>query len=169
MRILMILVSDKEGPPAPPVLRFERFLDAYYLFLDAGAEVVLASLQGGDPLMRTARGERVDGTPIMQRFQQDQEARDALSDTLELGQIDPADFDGAFCVGVSGGVWPPNIESPAGAMIGNLLAAGKPVAVLPTQLDLEPLGASEGLVIAGDRDQATVLAAKALLGSLSWR
>jgi len=166
MRILIILIPDGDGRNAP-VLQFERFLEPYYLFRDAGAEVVLASLVGGDPVMRTAGGKRTDGTPIMARFQHDQAARDALTDTLELDQIDPDDFDGAFCVGVSGSVWPPQVENPAGIMIGKLLEAGKPVAVTPAQIELEPRGAGEGLLITGDRAQAPVLAAKALLGALA--
>jgi hypothetical protein len=167
MRILMILIADVDGGANPPVLQFERFLEPYYLFLDAGADVVLASLEGGDPAMRTAGGKRTDATPIMRRFQQDQAARDALSDTLELAQVDPGDFDGAFCLGVSGGVWPPNVHGPAEAMIGSLLISGKPVAVVPDQIDLEPLGASEGLLITGECASAPALAAKALLGALA--
>jgi hypothetical protein len=168
MRILIILISDADTghPTPPPVLYFERFLEPYYLFQDAGAEVVLASLKGGDPLMRTASGERTGATAVMRRFQDDHAAREALIDTLGLDQVDPSDFDGAYCLGVSGGVWPPHIDNPAGAMIGQLLAAGKPVAVAPSRLNLEPQGAGEGLLIAGDRAAAPILAAKALLGAL---
>ncbi len=169
MRILMILISDPDRQAGrPPVLQFERFLEPYYLFLDAGADVVLASLLGGDPAMRTASGKRTDSTPIMRRFQLDQSARDALIDTLELGQVDPDDFDGAFCLGVFGSVWPPRVDNPAGDMIGKLLVAGKPVAAVPSQLDLEPIGAGAGLLITGDRAQAPILAAKALLGALGY-
>jgi len=169
MRILMILIADADGwPSAPaPVLRFERFLEPYYLFLDAGADVVLASLHGGDPSMRTAAGERADSTPIMRRFQRDPAARDALIDTLALHQVHPEDFDGAYGLGVSGRIWPPNIDNPAGAMIGALLAAGKPVAVVPTRIDMEPQGAGDGLLIFGDRASGPVLAAQALLGAMA--
>ena len=165
MRILMILISDADTrhPTPPPVLRFERFLAPYYLFLDAGAEIVLASLSGGDPAMRTASGERSDATPIMRRFQADQTTREALIDTLALDQVDPGDFDGAYCIGVSGGIWPPRADNPAGAMIGQLLASGKPVAVIPSRLDLDPRGAADGLLIAGDHAVASNRAAHALL------
>ncbi|THD60576.1 hypothetical protein [Phenylobacterium sp.] len=167
MRILMILIPDLDTPPRiPPVLQFERFLSPYYLFIDAGADVVLASPCGGDPAMRTATGRRTDATSAMQRFQQDQTARDALADTLELHRVDPDDFDGAFCLGVTGGVWPPNADNPGGAMIGALLAAGKPVAVVPAELHLEPDGTGDGLLITGDRADAAALAARALLGAL---
>jgi hypothetical protein len=169
MRILMILISDADRgrPMSAPILRFERFLEPYYLFVDAAAEVVLASLSGGDPGMRTASGHRTDATAIMRRFRGDSASRDALVDTLALDQVDPGDFDGAFCLGVFGGVWPPHIDHPAGAMIGQFLSAGKPVAVVPSQLDLNPQGAGVGLLIAGDLAAAPLLAAKALLGALS--
>ena len=165
MRILMILISDADTghPTPPPVLRFERFLAPYYLFLDAGAEIVLASQRGGDPAMRTASGERSDTTPIMRRFQADQAAREALIDTLNLDQVDPLDFDGAYCIGVSGAIWPPRVDNPAGAMIGQLLASGKPVAITPSQLDLAPHGVGEGLLIAGEQAIASNHAAHALL------
>jgi len=168
VRILIILVPDGDARAGQqPTLRFERFLEPYYLFRDAGADVVLASLAGGDPAMRTATGKRRDTSSIMLRFRQDQAARDALVDTLELTQVDPDDFDGAFCIGVAGSIWPPRVEGPVGRMIGGLLASGKPVAVVPAQIDLEPLGAGDGLLIVGDRAQAPVLAAKALLGALN--
>ena len=168
MRILMILIPDQEAaPPIAPILRFERFLAPYYLFIDAGADVVLASPLGGDPAMRNAAGKRTDTSAMMLRFQQDQTARDGLTDTLALCQVDPEDFDGAFCLGVTGGVWPPNIANPAGAMVGALLAAGKPVAVVPAELNLDPDGTGDGLLITGDRGEAPTLAARALLGSLA--
>ena len=165
MRILMILISDIDTghPIPPPVLQYERFLAPYYLLLDAGAEIVLASLRGGDPAMRTASGERNDTSAIMRRFQADQAAREALIDTLNLDQVDPGDFDGAYCIGVSGAIWPPRVDNPAGAMIGKLLAAGKPVAVTPSQLDIAPQGAGEGLLIAGEQAIASNYAAQALL------
>ena len=163
----MILVPDGDVQDGQlPALQFERFLEPYYYFVDAGADVVLASLVGGDPSMRTASGMRSDTSSIMRRFKRDRAALDALVDTLELSQIDADDFDGGFCIGVAGSVWPPKAEGPAGRMIGSLLASGKPVAVLPAQIDLEPLGAGKGLLIIGDRAQAPVLAAKALLGAL---
>ncbi len=48
-------------------------------------------------------------------------------------------------------------------MIGQLLAAGKPVAVTPSQLDIAPQGAGEGLLIAGEQAIASNHAAQALL------
>ncbi|CAN5193508.1 transporter [soil metagenome] len=168
MRILMILVSDADTrhPKPPPVLQFERFLEPYYLFIDAGAEIVLASLAGGDPAMRTASGERSDATPFMRRFQADQGARDALVDTLSLEQVEPDDFDGAYCIGVSGGIWPPRVDNPSGAMVGQLLSAGKPVVVIPSQLDLDPAGVGAGLLIADDQAVASSRAAHALLAAI---
>lgn len=168
MRILMILIADADArrPTPTPVLQFERFLEPYYLFRDAGAEVVLASLGGGDPAMRAAGGGRSGEGPTMRRFQADQAARDALIDTLSLDQVEPDDFDGAYCIGVSGGVWPPRADNPAGAMVGRLLAGGKPVVVTPSGLDLDPLGAGAGLLIAGDQATTSGQAAHALLAAI---
>lgn len=166
MRVLMILVGEAQ-PNALPVVHFERFLEPYYLFLDAGFEVVIASPQGGEPPTATLEGQRHDASRVMTRLRQDQPSRDALADTVELAHVVPSDFDGAFCLGVTGRVWPPHGDDPAAALIGDLLAAGKPVAVVPVQLDLEPHGTAEGILIGGDRSSAPVRIARALIGAMN--
>jgi hypothetical protein len=165
MRILMILIGEEQFD-AILVIHFERFLESYYLFLDSGFDVVLATPMGGDPALRTASGQRTDASPVMARLRHDPASRDALADTLEIARVEPGDFDGAFCLGVSDRIWPPNEDNPAGVIIDGLLAAGKPVAVVPIGLDLEPRGTAGGILIGGDRKLAPILVAKALIGSL---
>ncbi len=161
----MILVGEPQAG-ASPTVDFEHFIEPYFLFLDAGVDVVLASLQGGDPALRTSEGYRTSASPLMTRLRHDQAARDAITDMLEIAAVDASDFDGALCFGVTGRVWPPDDGNLAGTLIGNLLAAGKPVAAVPMQLDLTPRGTAEGIMIAGDRAFAATLAARALIGAL---
>lgn len=173
MRILMILIPDREpGPEAPevdqgdgPVLRLERFIGPYYVFRDADAEIALASPEGGYPWMGPASADRAIATPAMRRFRDDRSARDELTDTLALDQVYSSDFDGAFCVGSAGAVW--LAGSPTGGLIGQFLAAGKPVAIIPSQIDLAPNGIGDGLLITVDRPGSPILAAHALLGALA--
>jgi len=102
----------------------------------------------------------------LQRFRLDGIAIDEFSDTLSLDQIYADDFDAAFCVGLPGSIWQPDHKSSAGALISRLLDAGKPVAVMPSGVDLAPKGASEGLLIVGDGLKSPIPAAQALMGAV---
>lgn len=167
MRILMILIPDGD-PPVPagdPILRLERFIGPFYAFREAGAELVLASPAGGFPWMGLARDDRND-TDIVRRFKADRQARDDLTETLRLDQIYADEFDAAFCIGLAGRIWRQGDDNPAGAVIATLLGSGKPVAVIPSNLDFSPLGAAEGLLIICDNAEFPALAARALLGAL---
>jgi hypothetical protein len=168
MRILMILIPEQDAPGnrSDPAVRLERAAGPYYAFRDAEVEVVLASAEGGSPLMQMASGSQAS-SGILQRFRQDQRAIDEFSDTLSLDQVYPDDFDAAFCVGLPDPVWRPEHDSSAGALIAKLLDAGKPVAVMPSGIDLAPNGAGEGLLIVGDGSNAPVPAAQALMGAVT--
>jgi putative intracellular protease/amidase len=165
MRILMILIpeTDASAAKSDPAVRLERAAGPYYVFRDADVEVVLASPDGGSPLMEFA-GDGNASTELMQRFRQDRMAIDEFSDTISLDQVYTDDFDAAFCVGVPGVIWRPEHRSTAGALISRLLDAGKPVAVIPSGIDLAPKGAGDGLLIVGDSSRSSVPVARALMG-----
>jgi hypothetical protein len=167
MRILMILIpeSDAADSNSNSTVRLERAAGPYYVFQDAGVEVVLASPGGGAPLMEFASGSEA-ATKVMQRFRQDRIAIDGFSDTVGLDQVYADDFDAAFCVGLPGSIWRPKQKDSAGALISRLLDAGKPVAVLPSGIDLTPKGASEGLLIIGDGSKSPIPTAEALMGAI---
>jgi putative intracellular protease/amidase len=163
--MILIPESDAAGSNGDPAVRLERAAGPFYAFQDADAEVVLASPDGGSPSMEFAsQGE--GATALMQRFKQDRTAMDEFSDTLCLDQVYAEDFDAAFCVGLPGSIWRPEHRSSAGALISRLLQAGKPVAVLPSGVDLAPNGAGEGLLIVGDSSNSPILAAQALMGAV---
>lgn len=145
MRILMIIAPDERGGVP---LTIEQVIEPYYQFLDSRAEVVLASPGGGSPIL-TITGQNPQNFAL--RFQHDELAHDALTDTLGLDQVFSEDFQAAYCVGAPG-----IIEQLASHLVSELLAAGKPVAVVSN----EP---SSGLLITGT---SPGLAANALLGVL---
>ena len=167
MRVLMILIPETGAPGSKndPAVRFGRAVGPYYAFCDAGVEVVLASPDGGSPLMDVASHEEAS-TETLQRFKRDKMAIDEFSDTLSLDQVFTDDFDAAFCVGLPGSIWRPAHGSSAGALISRLLDAGKPVAVLPSGVDLAPKGTGEGLLIVGDGSKAPNFAAEALMSAI---
>jgi hypothetical protein len=103
---------------------------------------------------------------VMQRFRQDRMAIDEFSDTISLDQVYTDDFDAAYCVGIPGSIWRPEHKGTAGALISRLLDAGKPVAVMPSSVDLAPKGAGDGLLIVGDGSKSPIPVAHALMGAL---
>jgi putative intracellular protease/amidase len=166
MRILMILIPDSSPDgKGDPAVRLQHAAGPYYAFRDAGVEVVLASPDGGSPLMEFA-GDNETSLKVVQRFRHDKIAIDEFSDTLSLDQVYTDDFDAAFCVGLPGSIWRPEHRSSAGALISRLLDAGKPVAVMPSGIDLAPKGTSEGLLIVGDGSNSQIPAAQALMSAV---
>jgi putative intracellular protease/amidase len=167
MRVLLILIPESAVAEcsADPAVRLERATEAYYAFQDAGVEVVLASPDGGAPRLATASVKQ-ESAGIAERFKHDARAIDEFSDTLGLDQIYTGDFDAAFCVGLPGSIWQPEPKNPAAALIAKLLDAGKPVAVMPSGVDLAPKGTAEGLLILGDGSKSPILAAQALISAV---
>ena len=166
MRILMILRAGPVARPSRP-LGLNHVVEAYYILQDAGTEVVIASSPNGAPRIRAARNGSARATSSIQRFLNDRNARDAFSDTLKLEQIYSEDFDGAICINA--------LEEPAESadaeavlsLLKALLAAGKPVAIVPNEPEFVSLGSFKGLLIIGNGVRAPSLAAKAILGALN--
>lgn len=162
MRILMVLIPDVEQK-SDTALRLERFLGPYYVFVDAGVDVVLASPQGGAPWLPGKAGV----TAVVRRFEQDMAAHEAVQDTLSLEQVHVDDFSGAFCIGVPGAIWDDEGHEPGAAMIARFLDRGRPVGVIPSQVDTRPHGSRHGLLIVGEAEHSPVQAARALLGAIA--
>jgi hypothetical protein len=169
MRILIILVSDTD-PDYRDVdmpLQLARFVAPYYLFFDAGIDLVLASRDGGAPWTRPEpTGPLFASSDIIRRFKADRPARDALNDTLSFDQINVLDFAGAFCVGAPNAIWRDANPCSSASIIASFLRQGKPVAVTPGVLDPSPFGAREGLLILSASAEASALAARALLATV---
>ena len=165
MRILMILTAERGDRPNRN-LGLDQVVEPYYLLHDAGAEVVVVSIQGGDPPLRGARRQSARSIAVLNRFHDDRQARDVISDTLMFAQIYPEDFDAGICIGALEGTTESTDAAAACNLVAALLDAGKPVAVVPSDLchsSQKPLG---GLLIVGDQTYSPQIAAKALLATL---
>jgi hypothetical protein len=165
LRILMMLMPAQDGFAAEgeDIPRLRRFIEPFYVFRDAGIEVVIASPEGGFPAVDFPQDGQ--GNPeAVRRFSSDRAAREALTDTIRLDQAFAEDFDAAFCIGHPGAIW--RDPNSAGALIAALLKSSKPVAVIPSNFDLTPRGVGSGLLIVGDLATTPVLVALALLGAL---
>ncbi|MER8409468.1 transporter [Mesorhizobium sp. M1307] len=160
---IAVMLSPASGDGC---VEFSRFLAVYYALLDAGAEMLLASVSGGYPWPTRPKRPGGEGSELAARFRSDRHARDDLANTLTFGQVFIEDFHGGFCVGLPGSIWSSNDDGLAGSLIGRFLQAGKPVAVLPSLFDIQPKGAGGGLLIIGDGDWPPSRAVHALLASV---
>ena len=84
MKILMVLTShDQLGDTGRKTgFWLEEFAAPYYVFKDAGAEVVLASPKGGQPPLDPKSDEPESQTVATLRFKVDAGAQAALSATI---------------------------------------------------------------------------------------
>lgn len=107
MKILMVLTSHEDLGDTGKKTGFwvEEFAGPYYVFADAGAEVILASPKGGQPPIDPASTEQQAQTESTRRFAQDQELKDKLSKTAKLEDIDASEFDAVFYPGGHGPLW----------------------------------------------------------------
>ena len=107
MKILMVLTShDKLGDTGNKTgFWLEEFAAPYYVFKDAGAEVVLASPKGGQPPLDPSSDAPDAQTEATERFKGDDDAQAALADTKVLADIQTDGFDAIFYPGGHGPLW----------------------------------------------------------------
>lgn len=132
MKILMVLTSHDELGNTGRKTGFwlEEFAAPYYVFNDAGAEVVLASPKGGQPPLDPKSDEPDYQTEATHRFNKGGAAKQALAHTLQLSSINADDFDAVFYPGGHGPLWDLAEDRNSAALIERLYGAGKPVALV---------------------------------------
>jgi putative intracellular protease/amidase len=106
-QILIILTSHNQlGDTGHPTgFWLEEFVSPYYTFLDAGASVTLASVQGGNPPVDPKSYQEESQTEETRRFLADAAAQAALSQTIAIDQVNVADYDAIFLPGGHGTMW----------------------------------------------------------------
>ncbi|MBF23954.1 MAG: type 1 glutamine amidotransferase domain-containing protein [Pusillimonas sp.] len=107
MNILMILTShDKLGDTDKKTgFWLEEFAAPYYVFVDAGAQITLASPAGGQPPLDPQSDAPDAQTEATKRFNNDDAAKKALSNTVKLAEVDVDSFDAVFYPGGHGPLW----------------------------------------------------------------
>lgn len=107
MKVLMVLTSHSELGNTGKKTGFwlEEFAAPYYVFKDAGAEVVLASPQGGQPPLDPKSDLPDFQTGMTDRFKADPAAQQALANTVRLDSVRQEDFDTVFYPGGHGPLW----------------------------------------------------------------
>ena len=132
MKILMILTShDKLGNTGEKTgFWLEEFASPYYVFKDAGAEIILASPLGGQPPLDPKSDAPDFQTEATHRFKSDSAAQALLANTLKLAAVTAVDYDAVFYPGGHGPLWDLAEDATSIALIEAMLAAGKPVAAV---------------------------------------
>jgi putative intracellular protease/amidase len=107
MKILMVLTShDKLGDTGKDTgFWLEEFAAPYYVFKDAGAEIVLASPKGGQPPLDPSSNTEDAQTAATDRFKKDDVAQAHLGSTEKLSDVSADEFDAIFYPGGHGPLW----------------------------------------------------------------
>ena len=129
MKILMVLTShDQLGDTGRKTgFWLEEFAAPYYVFKDAGAQIVLASPKGGQPPLDPKSDEPDAQTEATRRFRADAKAVEALAHTQPLAEAAKAQYDAVFYPGGHGPLWDLAEDADSAALIERTYAAGKPV------------------------------------------
>ena len=129
MKILMVLTSHSELGKTGQKTGFwlEEFAAPYYTFLDAGAEVTIASPKGGEPPIDPKSDLPENQTEFTRRFKEDSAAQAQLAHTRKLDEVDPDNFDAIFYPGGHGPLWDLAGDATSVALIEAFVKADKPV------------------------------------------
>jgi putative intracellular protease/amidase len=132
MKVLMVLTShDQLGNTGRKTgFWLEELAAPYYAFKDAGAEIVLASPQGGQPPLDPKSNEPANQTDSTRRFETDAAAKAQLAATVRLDSVSQAQFDTVFYPGGHGPLWDLAEDRHSIELIQSFIAAGKPVALV---------------------------------------
>jgi putative intracellular protease/amidase len=132
MKVLIVLTShDQLGNTGRKTgFWLEELAAPYYAFKEAGAEIVLASPQGGRPPLDPKSNEPGFQTELTRRFEGDAAAMAQLASTVRLDSVAQADFDTVFYPGGHGPLWDLAEDRDSIALIEAFLAAQKPVALV---------------------------------------
>ena len=131
-KILMVLTSHDQlgNTGAKTGFWLEEFAAPYYVFKDAGADVTLASPQGGQPPLDPKSDDAGAQTDATRRFKADAAAQAALAHTGKLSEVASDGFDALFYPGGHGPLWDLAEDAHSIALIEATLNAGKPVAAV---------------------------------------
>jgi putative intracellular protease/amidase len=132
MKILMVLTShDQLGDTGRKTgFWLEELAAPYYVFKDAGVEIILASPNGGKPPLDPKSNEPDFQTDQTRRFEADADAMEALGGTAKIKDVARDEFDAVFYPGGHGPMWDLAEDRDSIGLIESTIAAGRPVALV---------------------------------------
>ena len=132
MKVLFVLTSHSELGDTGKKTGFwvEEFAAPYYVMVDDGVDVTIASPKGGQPPI-DPKSEAPDAqTEATKRYYADEPLKEKLASTKVLADVNEADFDAVFYPGGHGPMWDLYNDAHSIALIQNFWSAGKPVAAV---------------------------------------
>jgi len=132
MKILMVLTSHSELGNTGKKTGFwiEEFAAPYYVFLDAGASITIASPKGGQPPIDPSSDTPENQTPAVVRFKSDKSLQNILSETHLLSTVSADDYDAVFYPGGHGPLWDLTNDADSINLIEHFWNSKKPVAAV---------------------------------------
>jgi putative intracellular protease/amidase len=129
MKILMVLTShDQLGDTGNKTgFWLEEFAAPYYVFMDAGAEITLASPKGGQPPRDPSSDADGAQTEATKRFKSDEAAQKDLANTTVLSSVSADGFDAIFYPGGHGPLWDLAEDSDSKNLIETFAANDRPI------------------------------------------
>ncbi len=107
MKILIVLTSHSALGNTGEKTGFwiEEFTTPYYVLADTGAELTIASPEGGQPPV-DPKSEATDAqSPSTERFYKDNVLIDKVAHSLKLNEVHQEDYDAVFYPGGHGPLW----------------------------------------------------------------
>lgn len=131
-KILIVLTSHEQLGNTGEKTGFwlEELAAPYYVFIDAGAEVTLASPQGGRPPADPRSDAEDSKTGATRRFKGDENAQAKLARTHRLAEVEASDYDAVFFPGGHGPLWDLVSDPHCIGLIEHFWSDGKPVAAV---------------------------------------
>jgi putative intracellular protease/amidase len=132
MNVLMILTSHDELGDTGKKTGFwlEELAAPYYVILDSGADITLASPAGGQPPLDPQSDVPDAQTKATERFKMDAAAQKALGNTIKLAEIDTDMFDAVFFPGGHGPLWDLAENEDSQRIIEMFIAESRPLAAV---------------------------------------
>jgi putative intracellular protease/amidase len=129
MKILLVVTSQEQlGATGKKTgVWLEELAAPYYIFRDAGAEVVMISPKGGQLPVDPNSETPAFTTDATRRFKADAQAMAALANTGKLSGVSMKDFDAVYYPGGHGVVWDLAEDQASIAILNEAAAAGIPI------------------------------------------
>ena len=129
MKILIVLTSHSALGNTGEKTGFwiEEFAAPYYVFIDAGASITIASPKGGQPPIDPSSDTPENQTPAVIRFKADKSLQKILSETYLLSTVSSDDYDAIFYPGGHGPLWDLTNDADSINLIADFWSSKKPV------------------------------------------
>jgi putative intracellular protease/amidase len=130
MKILIVLTSHSQLGETDEKTGFwiDEFATPYYVLVDAGATITIASPAGGQPPV-DPKSEAEDAQSLAtQRFYTDFDAIDKVANSHRLSDVKTSDFDAVFYPGGHGPLWDLATDKTSIQLIEDFYNTQKPIA-----------------------------------------